>query len=142
MSLDKEIIDLIMLLEEIKINYSTLFGVKIEIISLYEELFVDGDYFKLKQVFNNLIKNSIEAHSQKIKIYLKIVNDFINIKIIDDGDGFNNIDNLSGYSKKINGNGIGLIITKKIIEIHHGLIEYHNNDEKGCNITIKLPIKI
>lgn len=138
LSLNTEIMDVIFLLEDVISNFSELFSIKISIISVYDELFIDGDYFKLKQVFNNLIKNSIEANSTDIKIYLKIVSEYIVINVIDNGDGFNNVDNFSGYSSKINGNGIGLMITKKIIENHSGSIEYSNNLDVGSNITIKL----
>lgn len=138
LSIKKDIIDIILLIEDVISNYNNLFSVNISIITLYDELFINGDYYKLKQVFNNLIKNSIEANSTDIKIYLKIIDKDIVIQIIDNGDGFNNIDNFNGHSSKINGNGIGLMITKKIIESHSGSIEYSNNLDVGCNITIKL----
>lgn len=142
MSLNYEIVDIVLLLEEIKDNYSQLYNIGINIISMYDELFINGDYYKLKQIFNNLIKNSIEAKSKKIDLYLKIHNQNLSINIIDDGDGFNNIDNLEGYSSKINGNGIGLLLTKKILDLHNGIIIYNNNKDKGCNISINLPINL
>lgn len=142
LSLDNDILDIIMLIEEIKNNYETLFKVEFNITTIYDELFIEGDYHKLKQVFNNLIKNSIEAHSDKIDIFIKIIDEELIIRLIDNGDGFNNIDNLIGYSNKVNGHGIGLLITNKIIELHHGNIEYDNNLDKGTNILIKLPIKL
>lgn len=142
LSLNKEIIDIIMMLEEVKNNYGSLFNAKINIKCFYDELFIEGDYYKLKQVFNNLIKNSVEAHSKNIDIFIKINKDFVILTLIDDGKGFNNVNNLIGYSNKINGHGIGLLITNKIIELHSGQIEYHNNSEKGVNILIKLPIKL
>lgn len=142
LSLDSDIIDILMLLEEIKNNFCSLFNIKVNVTCLYDELFIEADYHKLKQVFNNLIKNSVEAHCNNINIYVKMSENYLILTLFDDGDGFNNIDNLFGYSNKVNGNGIGLLITKKIIELHNGTIDYNNNETKGVNILIKLPIKL
>ena len=89
-----------------------------------------------------MIKNSIEAKSNKIDILIKIHGNELLIRVIDNGEGFNNIENLEGYSYKINGHGIGLMITKKILELHLGSIEYSNNDDIGCNVLVKLPINL
>ena len=140
--LENDIVDIIMLLEEVSDNYCHLFETKIKINSIYDELFIEADFNKLKQVFVNLIKNSIEADSKKIDIYVKYCDDFVTIRLVDDGKGFNNINNLVGYTSKINGHGIGLLITNKIVELHKGSIEYANNEDRGTNILIKLPIKL
>ena len=142
MCLDSEVIDIILLLEEVKSNYCELNNITIYIISIYDEIFIDADYYKLKQVFSNLIKNSIEAKSTKIDIFLKRHDNNLIISIVDNGEGFNNTKKLVGYSYKINGHGIGLVITKKIIELHSGTIEYVNNDDMGCNILVNLPINL
>lgn len=142
LSINCEIMDILLLIEEVKNNYTNLYNIKIDIISMYEELFINADYFKLKQVFNNLIKNSVEAKSKEIQVYIKLHNNEIIINFVDDGIGFNNINNLVGYSQKINGNGIGLLLTEKILKMHNGNIEYNNNEKKGCNISIKLPINL
>jgi len=142
MILKNEVIDIILLLEEVRNNYIDLYDIKININSLYEELFIEADYYKLKQVFNNLIKNSIEAKCKNIDIFIKKSEDELSIKIVDDGEGFNNVNNLIGYSNKVNGNGIGLLITDKILNLHDGNIEYANNEEIGCNILIKLPVRL
>lgn len=142
MVLKNEVMDVILLLEEVKNNYVELYDINININCLYEELFIDADYYKLKQVLNNLIKNSIEANSKNVDIFVKKHEEKVSIKIVDDGDGFNNIQNLKGYTNKINGNGIGLLITDKILNLHDGNIEYSNNDGVGCNILIKLPVKL
>ena len=142
MVLKNEVMDVILLLEEVRNNYVELYHINININCLYEEVFIDADYYKLKQVLNNLIKNSIEANSKNIDIFIKKHEEEIIIKIVDDGDGFNNIQNLKGYTNKINGNGIGLLITDKVLSLHDGKIEYANNDGIGCNILIKLPVKL
>lgn len=142
LNLNREIIDVVMLLEDVKNSYMLLNNVEIRISCLYDELFINADYNKLKQVFSNLIKNSIEAHSTKITFCVKVKDDYLIIHLIDNGDGFNNLLNQEGYTSKVNGHGIGLLITKKIVNLHEGSIEYANNLDCGVNILLKLPIKL
>lgn len=142
LSIEFEVMDLILLLEEVINNYASLYEIDIDLITVYDELYISGDFIKLKQVFNNIIKNSIEAKSKNIKIYLKMRNGEVLIRVVDDGDGINNFDNLDGYSSKVNGHGIGVVIAKKVIACHEGTINYENNDEGGCSVFINLPIKL
>ncbi|HAX16998.1 MAG TPA: histidine kinase, partial [Actinobacteria bacterium] len=44
------------------------------------------------------------------------------------------------YTTKIHGTGLGLPITKKIIEEHHGTISVESNFENGTTFSVKLPL--
>ena len=47
----------------------------------------------------------------------------------------------SGHDKSVSGTGIGLHLTKLLVELHHGTIEAHNNiDKPGCHFIVKLPV--
>ena len=104
---------------------------------------------QLKQVFINIIKNSIEAidmHDVEGKICLSINNDTpntIHIAISDNGIGMS--ENLLErifepfYTTKETGTGLGMLITKKIIQDHGGTIEIESKLEYGTTINIKLP---
>ena len=141
--INKEVMDTIFLLEEVLDNYKNLYDINLELISVYDELFIKADYNRLKQVFNNIIKNSIEAKSKNIKIYVKVIEHNIVINIWDDGNGINSFSDLeNNISSKVYGHGIGTMIIKKIIKYHKGRIIYNNNDDKGCNVTINLPINM
>jgi signal transduction histidine kinase len=96
----------------------------------------------------NLLKNSIEACKDKngnIKINLSIENDFAILDIIDNGMGikkseWNNIFS-AGFSKKNKGWGLGLSLTKRIIEnIHLGKISVLKSDQFETIIRINLPL--
>ena len=141
--INNELMDIMLLIEEVINNYKNLYNIDIKIISAYDELFIKADYYKLKQAFNNIIKNSIEAKASEIKIFIKEIDQHLVINILDNGNGINSFNDLNnGISSKVNGHGIGVMITKKIIKNHHGTIEYYNNDDKGCNVKINLPINI
>jgi len=99
-------------------------------------------YFKdeLNYALGNIIQNAILYSKLKIKILLKInKNDFI-IKIEDDGDGFSRdvLDKLGEpyISKNKKGMGLGIFISKNLIENMRGNIIFYNTDY-GAVVEIK-----
>ena len=143
-NIEKEELDLNVLLSDIKKSmkdYLKKLNVNLNIQMVNDDIYLNGDYNKLKQVFYNIIKNSVEAHAKNIYIYYKILYHKLNIYIENDGDQIeNNIINQIGnnYSAKILGHGIGLTLSKKIITLHQGKISYKNNEEKGITTIITL----
>ena len=115
-----------------------------------ENYFIKGDSEQLYRVFLNLIKNSIEAiddkkqkdHNLQGKISVEIVknNEYIVIKMLDNGSGFNDIKNITKpyYTTKKDGTGLGLPIVSKIINEHKGEIAFLKNPN-GAEIEISLP---
>jgi len=116
-----------------------------------EKYFINGDNKQLHRVFLNLIKNSIEAiqeKKQKVanlqgKINIEIIknDEYIVIKMLDNGTGFNDIKNITKpyFTTKRDGTGLGLPIVTKIINEHKGDI-YFTKNSKGAEIDISLPI--
>ncbi|PLT30760.1 PAS domain S-box protein [Peribacillus deserti] len=98
---------------------------------------------QLKQVFINIIKNSIEASAQKVKISVEKEKDMVSILIKDDGCGIEKerIKNLGEpfYSSKEKGTGLGLTVTYRIIEAHRGKLEFNSEVSKGTEVKILLP---
>lgn len=107
-----------------------------------------ADATKLKQVFINLIKNSCEAveHSDSPTINITMFNDngWINIIISDNGCGISpeQLDTIFSplVSYKPNGNGLGLSISKKIVEAHGGSISVTSAVNEGTSFFVKLPV--
>lgn len=99
---------------------------------------------QLKQVFINIIKNSIEARATKINVEFILNNSSVLVKITDDGLGItqSRIKHLGEpfYSSKEKGTGLGLTITYRIIEAHKGSVHIHSEIEKGTTVEITLPI--
>ena len=98
----------------------------------------------IEQVFINLLKNAFEAQATQVKIEMTEKAQQSWIKIIDDGHGFANTDNLFVplFTTKQQGQGIGLTFCRNIIEQHGGTIEIKNNlaPEKGMTATLILPV--
>ena len=117
-----------------------------------EECVVQADEQKLRQVFNNLIKNAldatVDAASPIINIKtsnLKINNEAcIELIISDNGQGFE--PDIVGnafepyVTTKTKGKGLGLAIVKHIIEEHMGHIELTNKKAQGASVIIILPL--
>jgi signal transduction histidine kinase len=110
---------------------------------------VNLDKFKLKQVFKNLINNSIEAIGERdgeVRVNLKRRGDRVLIEVKDNGGGMDadaldliyNVD----YSTKKIGTGLGLFIVKRITELHKGHIRVESEKNKGTCVTIDLPVRV
>lgn len=104
------------------------------------------DENQLKQVFINLIKNAMEAMPEggTVTIRNQAQNSVVQVSVIDDGCGIEpeKLAKLGEpfYTTKQGGNGLGLMVTKKIIEEHGGSIVIDSELGKGTNVTIKLPV--
>lgn len=102
-----------------------------------------ADVSFIEQVLINLLKNAVEAKAENIRLSAIEADHQTVIKVIDDGHGFTNLDNLFVplYTTKQQGQGIGLSFCRNIIEQHNGSIDLSNNKDKGVTVTIKLPVK-
>lgn len=118
----------------------------IQLIKIFNnrEAYIKGDANKIKSVFTNVILNSIEAVGSNgyVEITLKNDEDYITAVIKDNGKGIKN-KNLTKifdpfFTTKKSGSGIGLSISKEIIERHDGAIDVEAKN--NTIFTIKLPI--
>ena len=147
-NLEKDLMDFSLLLDDIEETTKFILEenkVKFNIKNINKELIINGDYDKLKQVLINLIKNSYEADSNNIYLDVKVNNNYLKIKIIDDGKGMTK-ENLKRigevfYTTKVTGTGVGVSMAKEIIKLHDGNLLYESIINKGTTATIILPIK-
>lgn len=104
---------------------------------------------QLKQVFINVIKNSIEAMKTggEIKIIVKLYDKKrLLIRFVDQGVGIpaDKIAKLGQpfYTTKENGTGLGLMVSHKIIDCHGGRILINSKLKEGTTVDVLLPIRV
>lgn len=113
-----------------------------------KEIQMSGDAAKLKQAFGIIITNGYQAmnNSGKLTIDIKKNTESIDVAITDTGKGIRHEDISKIFepfvtTKEI-GVGLGLAITKRIIEDHEGKIHVKSRLSEGSTFTISLPVKI
>jgi two-component system sensor kinase FixL len=110
-------------------------------------LMVAGARSRLKQVFLNLVKNSIEAmdNGGNLSIRTRLSGDQVEITVADDGSGISEQDREKIFSPffttKRYGTGLGLCISKRIIEEHGGSsLSVESEEGKGTTFKMSLPV--
>jgi two-component system, LuxR family, sensor kinase FixL len=110
-------------------------------------LWVEGDSEKLKQVFLNLVKNAMEAMEKggALKIRAERADGRAEIKIVDNGPGVQTNDQdkifTPFFTTKHRGTGLGLSVSKRIIENHPGgTLNLDSVEGKGTTVSISLPL--
>ena len=111
---------------------------------------VQADYTRLKQIVLNLLSNAVKYTPESGQVELKCEtskNDIL-ISIIDNGSGisaenqdrlFEPFNRLGKEGGTIQGTGIGLVITKKLIDMMGGRLEFESEINKGSMFTLVLP---
>lgn len=145
-----DIMDINMLLENIIFHFEPILKanhIKFNYEIRQDEIYINGDYNRLNQVFTNIIKNSIEAMDKQnklIKIYTKLENQKMLIYFEDNGMGIDkdDIDKIKEpfYTTKKNGTGLGVSLSCEIIEAHKGTISYRSKVKIGTKVIVSLPI--
>jgi PAS domain S-box-containing protein len=135
--------DIGLFFEEIK-NFTSLKGhllaVKIDAPHCFT---LNADRDKLKQVFLNLINNSIDSKSTGVNITATPDEKELHIIFEDNGAGINEqaIEKIFDpfFTTKKEGTGLGLSICKKIVEEHGGNIELKSTENCGATVFLTLP---
>lgn len=146
--INKDIVDINVLLDDVYDSFKILNKNKnIELVynEKEEEICIEADYDRLKQVLLNLMKNSSEAITKNGRIILdsKIDGNNCIITIEDNGIGMSSetlkeIKTLFFTTKK-DGSGIGVSLSNEIIKAHGGQLNYFSTYGKGTKVQIQLP---
>jgi PAS domain S-box-containing protein len=150
-------VDLNQVLREVKTDYERLMVEKGAVVDSGDLPTVKGNHTQLRQLFANLISNSLKfssAHPEiSIMAHLSHEEDgrsYIRLTFSDNGIGFE-----QQYAERIfmifqrlhsrteySGTGIGLALCRKIVENHHGHIRGESQPGKGSVFTVLLPVAV
>ncbi len=111
-----------------------------------------SDPYRIKQVLTNLVSNAVKFTNEgSVEVTGRLQGDKVYISVIDTGIGIDkeNHDNVfreftqahSGIEKKFGGTGLGLTISRRIIELLDGDIKLESEGGKGSIFTIELPFE-
>lgn len=121
-----------------------------DIVVLGEDTFIYAEYGQIRQVILNILYNSIKFTEDGGQIYIEInpCEDFIDITISDNGCGIPAANLRSIFApfsvgvgtirNKRQGTGLGLALSKKIVEAHGGTINIKSEEGRGTIVTVRL----
>ena len=118
-------------------------------------IFADGR--RIKQILYNLVSNAIKFNKPDGSVTVSVIkenggfnHEVIKIMVEDTGIGIagENMDKLfrpfvqigRTYSEQSEGTGLGLALTKHLVELHHGQIFVESEPDKGSRFTVVLPV--
>lgn len=145
---NEEEVDIVQVISNVVEVFQQAEGAAIELSGL-ELLIIQVDKDQMIRVFNNLIKNAIQAISEEneglIQIRIQVENEKLCIEVEDNGIGIPD-DQRSKiftpyFTTKSTGTGIGLAMVKQIILNHRGTIYFDSVVNFGTTFFIEIPLK-
>lgn len=150
LSLDLENVNVSELVEEVLDRLSPLMEMANCRVSFSSngKFLVHADKFRIEQVLTNLLTNAAKYAPDKPVEVSVTGNDLqVEIKVTDHGEGipyenqariFERFERAVSHHT-VSGLGLGLYISKEIVDIHHGTIEVDSTPKQGCTFTVRLP---
>lgn len=117
------------------------------------KIHISGNEDLLSQVWINLLHNAIKFTPEEgiIKVTLSEKNGEIYCAIVDNGIGISKENQIHIFERfykvdksrdrSLGGNGLGLSLVKKIVQMHNGSIAVESTEGKGTEFTVRIPIR-
>ena len=155
MSLQTSALDMIPLLKGLVLSFASLAErkkIQLNFNSQLSKLEVYLDQDKFEKIINNLLSNAFKFTPENgvIEINVGTFAESVEIKIADTGIGIseNRLENIfdrfyqvdGSHTREQEGTGIGLALTKELVELHKGKITVESEEEKGTTFTVILPL--
>lgn len=149
-----DVINIIRNITESLDDYLTQKNIRLKFSTTMKTRNISCDLYIIERIMLNLLSNAIKFTNEGGNIQVKISSqkDFIVISVKDDGVGipfsmqslvferYKQADAL--LTREHEGSGIGLSITKTLVELHGGTIELKSKEGHGCEFRIRLPDKM
>ncbi len=121
------------------------------VVTMATDFEVFADYQKIQQILYNLVSNAIKysPENDSVEIKIEAFDEFYRISIHDNGIGidkkyhgkifakFVQLD--SAYTKKESSTGLGLTITKELVELHEGKVSLISEVNNGSTFIVEIP---
>ena len=130
-------------------NLALAKDIEIEFHTPKNDIRVEADEARLEQVWINLVNNAIKYTNDHgvVTIEVKKTSKEVEVSIQDTGVGMSKeaISHIferfyrQDKSRKVEGNGLGLSIVKRIVDLHHGTIDVISVEDGGSQFIVKLP---
>lgn len=152
-----EILNLLKYLVESFHSYAESKDIRMHFLTDLEELYMDYDEEKMLAIVSNLLSNAIKFTPEGGDVYVSLnrelttgFNQMLILKVKDTGigipgeklphifDRFYQVDDEA--TRKAEGSGIGLALTKELVKLLKGEISVQSKPEKGTEFIVKLPI--
>lgn len=133
-------------IEEKKLMFEN--DIDLELVSIH------ADYRKLKQIFLNLLSNAFKYTPEGGRVILRACknNNNLLVNVIDTGYGIGKEEHdkifteffKSSVAEKyaVGGTGIGLVLTRKLVQMHKGKIGFESEEDKGSNFWFTIPLNL
>lgn len=137
---------------DLNAGYAETLNVKLVKGQLDQDIVIQADEKRMQQVMSNLLSNAAKFSKagSKVVISTEVAEDFARILVIDEGiglsedqrnkvfDQFSQVD--SSDQRAVNGTGLGMNISKRIIEALGGSIDYRKNAGPGTTFFVDVPL--
>ena len=125
-------------------------GIELKLSFNQDPIIISFDARAFRSIITNLINNALKFTTVgSVTAVVTLQNNYVEIKVIDTGIGIDKNDYKiifdefrqasEGYSRNFEGSGLGLSITKKLVEKFGGSISVESEIDKGSTFTVKLP---
>ncbi len=143
----KEEVELLSLIEGVVQLFGQDDSEKVVLVKSEEEIQITADKDMMVRVFNNLIKNALQAiqgeHGGKVEIFVSKSKGTIEIEVRDNGKGIPEEEKqhifVPYFTTKSAGTGLGLAMVKQMVELHKGTIYFTSVEGKGTSFFVELP---
>jgi two-component system nitrogen regulation sensor histidine kinase NtrY len=143
-----EVLDLHEMLHSLTSLYETMENVELKWEPVHDKILIFADKTQINRLFTNLLQNATEScHDKeicKIRVTEEIKEDHVLIRISDNGEGIPEQMRskifIPNFTTKSSGTGLGLAMSKTIVEQAKGQIWFETVEDEGTTFFVELPI--
>lgn len=114
-----------------------------------ENVYSEVDKYRIEQVITNLLTNAAKyAPDKPVEVSIKKIENTVEVAVTDHGDGISELDQKRIFERferavshhTVSGLGLGLYISREIVEMHQGKITVESKPNEGSTFRVTLPL--